>query len=77
MFQLLNASGQRCGGEEARVTDSDIEFVTVAEDEEARDRALAEIGLSYDQLKEQAEADAFVSERARALWDAFGELSPA
>lgn len=54
----------------------DVQFVNAQEDLQARDRALAVIGLTYEQLKEQAATNDFVSERARALWDAFGELTP-
>ena len=59
------------------MTDSDVEFVTSEQDLKAREEALAQINLTWEALKEQARTGAFSSERARAVWDAFGELTPA
>lgn len=59
------------------MTDQDIIFVSSEDDLAARDAALAEIGLTYEELREQARSGQFTTERARALWDAFGELATA
>lgn len=59
------------------MTDSDIIFVSAEEDQAARDAALKELGLSFEELVEQARTGQFKSERARMLWDAFGEFAAA
>lgn len=59
------------------MTDNDVQFVTSEQDLAARDEALAQLGLTWEALKEQARTGNFSSERARAVWDAFGELTPA
>lgn len=59
------------------MTDKDVVFVTREEDLAARDEALAELNLTWEELQKQANSGEFVSERARAVWDAFGELAPA
>lgn len=59
------------------MTDNDVVFVTKEEDLAARNEALAELNLTWEELQEQAATGDFVSERARAVWDAFGELAPA
>lgn len=59
------------------MTDNDVVFVTPEEDLSARDEALEELGLTWEALKEQARTGQFTSERAREVWDAFGELASA
>ncbi len=47
-----------------------------AEYERARDRALAELGLTYSELAAQARRGSFSSVRARKLWLAIGRRAP-
>lgn len=59
------------------VADNDVVFVTPEEDLQARDEALRELSLTWEALREQARTGVFIPERAREVWDAFGELTPA
>jgi hypothetical protein len=47
--------------------------MTPAEWEHARSRALAELGMSYEELADEARQRDFRSRRARTLWVIIGE----
>ncbi len=55
---------------------ADVEVIEVSQAEyrRAREAALRELGLTYEQLAEQARAGRFTSLRARKLWLAIGRL---
>lgn len=48
-------------------------YMTREEYDAARARALAELGLTYDQLADQARRRDFLNGRARELWVIIGE----
>lgn len=50
--------------------------VSRAEYRRARDTALRELGLTYEELAAQARSGRFSSLRARKLWLAIGRRSP-
>jgi hypothetical protein len=52
--------------------DVEVIVLTPAEYRRARDKALAEVGLSYRELAAQARTGRFTSLRARKLWLAIG-----
>jgi hypothetical protein len=53
-------------------TEATIHEPSAQEWERARDAALAEVGLTYDELAEQARTRNFQSARALSLWVTFG-----
>ncbi|MDT0381616.1 hypothetical protein RM572_22915 [Streptomyces sp. DSM 42041] len=52
--------------------DDTLIVVTAEEFEEAARRSLAELGLTYAELEQQAEQRHFTSARAHALWVSIG-----
>lgn len=52
--------------------DDPLIVVSEAEFEAAAQRALADLGLTYDQLAEQARRGGFSSSQAHALWVSIG-----
>jgi hypothetical protein len=58
---------------QSQTTDVAIHRPTSQEWREARDRALAEAGLTYAELAEQARTRNFRSARALGLWVTFGD----
>lgn len=46
----------------------DVEFASVDDVRAGVERALAELGLTYEELEAQAKAGQFSSERARLTW---------
>jgi hypothetical protein len=57
----------------SETTDVAIHRPTAREWRKARDRALTEAGLTYDQLAEQARTRNFQSAQALSLWVTFGD----
>jgi hypothetical protein len=57
---------------------AEVEVIQMSrlEYERARDAALAELGLTYDELAAQARTGRFSSLRARKLWLAIGRRAP-
>jgi hypothetical protein len=55
---------------------ADVEVIEVSQAEyrRAREAALKELGLTYDELAAQAREGRFTSLRARKLWLAIGRL---
>jgi hypothetical protein len=55
---------------------SDVEVIEVSQAEyrRAREAALKELGLTYEELAAQARSGRFTSLRARKLWLAIGRL---
>lgn len=62
----------------ALVMAAEVEVIKMSrsEYERARDAALKELGLTYDELAAQARAGRFTSLRARKLWLAIGRRAP-
>ncbi len=56
--------------------DEDVTIVTSEQIQEGVQAALQKLGLSFDELHEQAREGSFVSERARLTWFAMGDLAP-
>ena len=59
---------------QAHTNQPDVEVITMTASEwkEAVRRALARLGLTYDELANQAEQNDFVSLEARKLWVSIG-----
>jgi hypothetical protein len=52
----------------------DVPVLTTDEVHAAIERGLADLGLTLDELQEQAETDTFASEDARLLWFAIQDV---
>jgi hypothetical protein len=70
-----SSSGQR-GRALAMAAGVEVIQMSRVEYERARDAALAELGLTYDELAAQARSGRFQSLRARKLWLAIGRRAP-
>ena len=55
--------------------EEDVTIVTPDEIEEGMQKALSRLGLTFEELHQQALEDRFVSERARLTWFAMGDLA--
>jgi hypothetical protein len=61
--------------DEKALTDHEDDYVIVVSDADytaAAQRALDELGLTYDELREQAHKGDFTSSQAHALWVSIG-----
>lgn len=56
--------------------DEDVTIVTSEQVQEGMKVALDKLGLTYEELLEQARAGSFMSERARLTWFAMSDLAP-
>jgi hypothetical protein len=56
---------------------TETEVLTAGEVQEAARRAVAELGLTLDQLRNQARRGHFSSEHARLVWIAIRDVAPA
>jgi hypothetical protein len=56
--------------------DAYVEVISEANIKSAVDRSLSELGVTFQELAEQARRGRFRSERARLVWMAIADLGP-